>query len=174
MSLIFRLAGKRCTNQFLKHDKNCLMPFIRPVTLKAKAADVVKEEGHDERNMKLGRPQSPHLTIYSLQLTSLLSITHRFTGMALSGYAIALGLGAVVLPESIPCYIDNLECMELGETAIAALKFLLAFPLTYHFWNGIRHLLWDTGRFLSIREVYVTGYIMLSLALTSAIVLSLM
>lgn len=94
--------------------------------------------------------------------------------MALSGYAIALGLGAVVLPESIPTYIEQLKCAEIGELSISAIKFILAFPFTYHFWNGIRHLLWDTGKFLTIREVYITGYIMLFLAISSAIVLSMM
>ncbi|KAG5890425.1 hypothetical protein JTB14_017644 [Gonioctena quinquepunctata] len=174
MSLIFRLASKRCGSQFLGRDKNGILSFIRPVTLKAKAAEVPQEEGHDERNMKLGRPQSPHLTIYSPQMTSMLSITHRMTGMALSAYAVAFGLGAFVLPEPLPCYIEELECLELGETVISAMKFVLAFPLTYHFWNGIRHLLWDTGKLLSIREVYVTGYIMLSLAVASAVALAMM
>lgn len=39
-----------------------------------------KEEHHDVRNAKLNRPLSPHLTIYSFQLTAVLSITHRATG----------------------------------------------------------------------------------------------
>ncbi|CAH1118743.1 unnamed protein product [Phaedon cochleariae] len=174
MSLIFRLAANRCcVNQILGDSKNGLS-FIRPVTLKARSADVPREEGHDERNMKLGRPQSPHLTIYAPQLTSMLSITHRFTGMTLSAYTIALGLTAAASPELIPNAIENLECLQLGELAISALKFTLAFPLTYHFWNGIRHLIWDTGKFLTIREVYATGYLMLSLAVASAIVLSVL
>lgn len=92
----------------------------------------------------------------------------------MSAYAIALGLGAVVLPESIPTYIEQLKCAEIGEGSIFAMKFILSFPLTYHFWNGIRHLLWDTGKFLTIREVYVTGYIMLFMAISSAIALSVM
>ncbi len=44
------------------------------------------------KNERLGRPTSPHLTIYSPQMTSMLSITHRGTGVvmscALSGFAI--------------------------------------------------------------------------------------
>ncbi|VEN53269.1 unnamed protein product [Callosobruchus maculatus] len=179
MSLIFRLAGAGnrlgpigC--QFMRHDKSGLISFVRPVTLKAQAAQPPKEEGHDERNMRLKRPQSPHLTIYAPQLTSMLSISHRFTGMALSAYVIALGIGAIVLPESIPDYIEKLECLEIGEVGISIIKFFLAFPLSYHFWNGIRHLLWDTGRFLTIKEVYITGYIMLTLAIATAIGLTML
>ena len=43
--------------------------------------------------MRLKRPLSPHLTIYDLQLTSMLSVSHRATGMILSSYAMILGLG---------------------------------------------------------------------------------
>ncbi|KAJ8962380.1 hypothetical protein NQ318_018364 [Aromia moschata] len=168
------LAGQKFGSQVLRNERSGLLAFVRPVTLKAKAAECPKEESHDERNMRLKRPQSPHLTIYSPQLTSMLSISHRITGIALSAYAIGLGLGAIVLPESIPHYIESLECAELGAACISTLKFVLAFPLTYHFWNGIRHLLWDSGLFLSIREVYLTGYIMLALALSSAVALSIM
>lgn len=35
---------------------------------------------YEEKNDKLKREMSPHLTIYKPQLTSMLSITHRFTG----------------------------------------------------------------------------------------------
>lgn len=94
--------------------------------------------------------------------------------MALAAYAIGLGVGAVVLPESIPHYIEQLQCAQIGEGGIIFLKFCLAFPMTYHFWNGIRHLTWDTGRFLSIKQVYTTGYIMLVLAIASGIGLSIM
>ncbi|KAJ8934322.1 hypothetical protein NQ314_013362 [Rhamnusium bicolor] len=107
-------------------------------------------------------------------MTSMLSISHRIAGMTLSAYAVALGLGAIVLPETIPDYIDKLECAELGSTVISAIKFILVFPLTYHFWNGIRHLSWDAGKFLSIKEVYLTGYIMLIFAISSAVALSVM
>lgn len=62
-------------------DSNGLVSFVRPVTLKAKPAEASELEGHDERNMRLGRPQSPHLTIYAPQLTSMLSISHRFSGL---------------------------------------------------------------------------------------------
>jgi len=45
--------------------------------------------------MRLKRPMSPHLTIYQVQLTSLLSVTHRTTGIILASYAMFLGLGKI-------------------------------------------------------------------------------
>lgn len=67
-------------------EQNGVLSFIRPVTLKARQAEPPKIEGHDERNMRLGRPQSPHLTIYAPQLTSMLSISHRFSGLFIIYY----------------------------------------------------------------------------------------
>jgi len=54
-------------------------------------------ESHDEKNARLKRPMSPHLTIYQVQLTSLLSVTHRTTGIILASYAMFLGLGKINL-----------------------------------------------------------------------------
>ena len=50
------------------------------------------------KNKALKRPISPHLTIYKFQLTSMLSITHRGTGLAQSGMLTGAGLGALMLP----------------------------------------------------------------------------
>ena len=50
------------------------------------------------KNKELGRPISPHLTIYKFQLTSMLSITHRATGLIQSGMLTGAGLGALLLP----------------------------------------------------------------------------
>lgn len=58
-------------------------------------------ESHDERNMRLKRPMSPHLTVYKFQITSILSISHRATGMILSGYAAVLGLSKRGITQNI-------------------------------------------------------------------------
>lgn len=47
--------------------------------------------------MRLKRPMSPHLTIYQVQLTALLSISHRTTGIILSSYAMFLGFGKYII-----------------------------------------------------------------------------
>ncbi|EEZ99263.1 Succinate dehydrogenase cytochrome b560 subunit, mitochondrial-like Protein [Tribolium castaneum] len=173
MAAIFRLGNRQILSQ-LRNEKLGMLSLVRPVTLKAQPATKEIDIGHDERNMQLGRPQSPHLTIYSFQLTSMLSITHRATGMMLAGYAIMWGTGAVVLPDTIPHYLDALQQAHVGGFVLSMGKFMLAFPMCYHFWNGIRHLAWDLGRFLTIKEVYATGYAMLALTVASAIALTSM
>lgn len=51
------------------------------------------EEEFWDKNKRLNRPVSPHLTIYKFQITSVLSITHRATGLALSGLTSAFAIG---------------------------------------------------------------------------------
>lgn len=90
------------------------------------------------------RPLSPHLQVYRLPLTGLLSIAHRITGVALSA-----GLLLVV-------YL--LYAIAAGEEAYAAMQALMGlwpakvvywgfvYALFFHFCHGIRHLIWDTGK----------------------------
>lgn len=119
------------------------------------------KEGHDERNMRLNRPLSPHLLIYSPQLTSMLSITHRMTGLALTAYMTGIALGALMLPQPLSAY---LAAASLSSGTIFVGKFIMAFPFAYHFTNGVRHLVWDMGKALTIKEVYSTGYVMLGIS----------
>lgn len=70
------------------------------ITMKIKNAqevDYKEGETHDEKNYRLSRPMSPHLTIYKFQLTTMLSITHRATGVALSGVTAGLGTGKLLV-----------------------------------------------------------------------------
>nr|XP_012139786.1 PREDICTED: succinate dehydrogenase cytochrome b560 subunit, mitochondrial-like [Megachile rotundata] len=129
-------------------------------------------ETHDEKNMRLKRPMSPHLTIYQVQLTSLLSITHRTTGIILSTYAMVFGLGTLLIPGGIPCLIEMITDLGLSAPVLFTAKTLLALPATYHTLNGFRHLAWDLGMFLTIKEVYSTGYAVSVLAVISAVILA--
>lgn len=61
---------------------------VRCVSLKVVQPAGASTLGHDERNMALGREMSPHLTIYKPQLTSMLSITHRFMGEKIVGFPV--------------------------------------------------------------------------------------
>jgi succinate dehydrogenase (ubiquinone) cytochrome b560 subunit len=133
----------------------------RSVSIKVVPATAEKQESFDEKNLRLNRPQSPHLTIYKPQLTSMLSITHRGTGVALTGYLAIFGLAAIGCPHGVTDIITTLESAQLGVASLTALKFTLAFPFAYHTVNGVRHLFWDMGKFLSVKEVYTTGYAML-------------
>ena len=89
------------------------------------------------------RPLSPHLTVYRPQVTSVLSILHRITGVGLTlGAALAVWwLLAAATGDDYFSFVDGLLTSWLGHLVLLGLTFSLA----YHFCNGIRHLIWDMG-----------------------------
>lgn len=114
------------------------------------------------------RPLSPHLQVYKPQLTSVLSITHRGTGIFLS-------LGALLLT----CWLVGLATGEnsfnvlqqhltswYGKTLLTA----LVFSFYYHLANGIRHLFWDIGLGLEISTTYRSGYITLAVSIVLTVI----
>lgn len=147
----------------------------RDVTMKVvSAASTIKEESFFDKNERLKREMSPHLTIYKPQLTSLLSVTHRGTGMVLTTAVWGLGLAALTSPQDIANYASVIEGLHLSTGTLTALKFMIAYPLAFHTANGVRHLLWDTGRFLKITEVYSTGYVMIGASFALAAILAML
>jgi succinate dehydrogenase (ubiquinone) cytochrome b560 subunit len=48
------------------------------------------------------------------------------------------------------------------------LKTLLAFPFVYHSYAGLRHLVWDTGRWLTSSAISRSGYALILLSLLTA------
>ncbi|XP_058978542.1 succinate dehydrogenase cytochrome b560 subunit, mitochondrial-like [Musca domestica] len=148
---------------------------LREVSMKVvPAASTVKNETFFDKNNRLQREMSPHLTIYKPQLTSMLSITHRGTGIALTAGVWALGLAALTSPQDIANYASVIEGLHLSAGTLTALKFMIAYPLAFHTANGVRHLLWDTGRFLKIKEVYSTGYAMVGVSFALAAILAML
>src|SRR3954471_11808379 len=105
------------------------------------------------------RPLSPHLQVYRPQLTTILSITHRATGVALAGGTLLLAwwlIAAATGPEQfatvqavIGSWIGRL--LLLGWTA----------ALFFHLANGIRHLFWDAGLGFDLKTTYRSGWLVL-------------
>lgn len=92
-----------------------------------------------------------------------------FTGAALAGVTMSIGLSALVLPQPLSHYVEAIQGLELGTPLLVAAKVVLAFPFAYHICNGVRHLCWDLGMFLTLKEVYGTGYVMLVCAAATAV-----
>lgn len=105
---------------------------------------------------------------HSVSLSSLVS------GLALAGYATAIGFGAVALSSPVSSYVEALQAAHVNPALLFLGKLILAFPFTFHFFNGIRHLVWDLGQCLSIKGVYATGYLMLGASGVSALALACM
>ncbi len=109
------------------------------------------------------RPLSPHLQIYKLELPMVLSGLHRITGIALS-------LGSLLLVGWIVSAAHSAEAFAsmsrfLGGFIGQFLLFGWSFSLIYHSVNGVRHLIWDTGRLLEIKQIHSSGKIVLALSI---------
>jgi succinate dehydrogenase / fumarate reductase cytochrome b subunit len=105
------------------------------------------------------RPLSPHLQIYRPHLTSVLSILHRFTGIALSAGTILLVWWLAAAAEGPEAYAK--VQWFLGSWLGLLLLFGWSVALYYHLCNGLRHLWWDTGRGLDLPSVYAGGWAVL-------------
>lgn len=113
------------------------------------------------------RPLSPHATIYAWPLNAIMSILHRVTGVALAAGAagFVIWLLAAAMAPGFFSVLDGLLATLPGEILLTGLMVLL----WYHFSNGIRHLIWDTGAGFEDRNVSLTAYAGLALtALLSA------
>ncbi|HEX9465142.1 MAG TPA: succinate dehydrogenase, cytochrome b556 subunit [Alphaproteobacteria bacterium] len=102
------------------------------------------------------RPLSPHLQVYRPQLTSVLSITHRATGVALAVGTLLLVwwlIAAATGPEAF-AVVQSFMGSWLG------LLLLLGWTasLFFHLSNGIRHLFWDAGLGFELKTTYRSGW----------------
>lgn len=115
------------------------------------------------------RPLSPHLQVYRWQITMAMSIFHRITGVALAIAALGLAVWLIALAGSDALYaqVSALLASLPGQAVLMA----ASAGLIYHLLNGIRHLVWDTGRGMSIPAVYRGGYavIVMTVLLTAGI-----
>ena len=116
------------------------------------------------------RPMSPYMLgpYYKFQITSVLSILNRLTGVFMS----------VVSAPLLLCWLISLAS---GEEAYLALsswlggglgKLVIAasvFSFSFHLFGGIRHLIWDAGWMMEMPQVRISGW----LSIIGSVVLSL-
>lgn len=113
------------------------------------------------------RPMSPHLQVYRLPLTALMSVTHRATGTG-------LGLGCLLLAYWLGSAAYGPEAYARAQSFIGSwfgVLLLLGFSasLFYHLCNGVRHLLWDIGWGFEKQQYTSSGYatILIAVVLTA-------
>lgn len=114
------------------------------------------------------RPLSPHLQIYRWQITSVLSILHRLTG-------VALAIGTLLLVYWLIAAAMGVEEFATAQTLVGSVlgRLLLlgwSLALFYHLANGIRHLFWDVGLGFELPTVTRSGWavLLVTLVLTLA------
>jgi len=106
------------------------------------------------------RPTSPHLQIYRLPLTAVMSISHRLTGILLSAGLLLTVLLLVALAEGPAQWalVSGLLTNWFGQFVL----FGFTLVLNYHLCNGVRHLVWDMGHGFSLEVARRSNLVVLS------------
>ena len=113
-------------------------------------------------------PLSPHLQIYRWHVSSLLSITHR-----ISGVINLLALMLIFFWLLILSFGEN--NYELFLVIINSFfgKFILiglAWSMNFHILSGIRHLAWDLGYGVEIKTANISGIVVIIFSLVLTII----
>ena len=113
------------------------------------------------------RPLSPHLQIYRLPLAARLSVMHRGTGvfLCLGAFALVWWLFAAA---GTPDEYDRF--MWFAHTWPAKLfAFGTILSLAFHFFTGLRHLLWDIGLGLELKQTLASNWLVVIAATVSTV-----
>ena len=114
------------------------------------------------------RPLSPHLQVYRPQLTSVLSITHRGTGVFLSLATLLLVYWLAALAAGPATYATAQAFFGswFGQLILLA----CTFSLFYHLCNGVRHLFWDMGVGFELPTAYRSGYAVVVVSIVMTVI----
>jgi len=115
------------------------------------------------------RPLSPHLQVYRLPMTAKMSISHRITGVILTGGLVLIAVAIIAAGLGQETFD---KAMGLIQTPFTQYFFFAwAFVLFYHMGNGFRHLFWDMGKGISEKAACKSGLLVLIFAvgMTAAI-----
>jgi succinate dehydrogenase (ubiquinone) cytochrome b560 subunit len=119
------------------------------------------------------RPVSPHLQVYDYAQTYFgSSIWTRITGSIFSGGLYVFATAYLAAP-LLGWHLESAALAEAFGALPAAvkggLKFLVAWPFSFHCINGIRHLIWDTATGFDKAGINTIGNIVFGAAITMAL-----
>ena len=108
-------------------------------------------------------PLSPHLQIYKWHISSLLSITHRISGVINLLALILIFFWIIILSLGE----KNYELFLISINSFFGKFILIGFSwsMCFHILSGIRHLFWDMGYGFEIKTANITGIIVIILSL---------
>jgi succinate dehydrogenase / fumarate reductase cytochrome b subunit len=112
--------------------------------------------GHRSDGTTVRRPLSPHLQVYKPQMTSVLSIMNRLSGIATSVGTLLMVWWLVAAAGSAGAYATMQGFV--GSPIGFILLFGWTLALVYHFVGGLRHLAWDAGYGFDLPQVYASGW----------------
>ena len=92
------------------------------------------------------RPLSPHWQVYKFKYTLTTSFLNRLAGVVLSLGLIVLAYWLMAVASGGRAYARAVGVLSTGIFKLLYAALLVAF--SYHLVAGIRHLIWDTGRYM--------------------------
>jgi succinate dehydrogenase / fumarate reductase, cytochrome b subunit len=125
-----------------------------------------------KRDKPLVRPLSPYMQYVNAQTihTMGFSILHRITGVALSVGSVLLVYWLLAAASGPDAYAEAQNFFACTWVQVALLGWLFSF--CYHFLNGIRHLVWDTGRGFDLHVARNSGYAVFAAAIVLTAVIA--
>ncbi len=114
------------------------------------------------------RPLSPHIQVYRPQITSVLSILHRITGVALTVGTLFLTWWLVAAAYG-PEEFTRAQSF-LGSWFGHLMLWGFTFALFYHLGNGLRHLAWDFGLGFELPQVRKSGLAVVAFAVVLTLI----
>uniref|UniRef100_A0A5S6QWJ7 Uncharacterized protein n=1 Tax=Trichuris muris TaxID=70415 RepID=A0A5S6QWJ7_TRIMR len=121
-----------------------------------------------QKQKELHRPIAPHLTVYKPMLTWMLSGLHRITGVAMGTTIAIFSVGLMAVPFDFTAVVSFIRDLQLPALLVYAVKYAIAWPLTYHTLNGVRFLGFDLAKGTDIPTVYKTGWTVVGLSVIIA------
>lgn len=123
---------------------------------------------------KHDRPLSPFMLgqAYRFQITSVMSLLHRVTGVVLA--VAAFGFSWWIMSLALGGDYARTAVSVTGSLPGRIVLFGVSLALMYHLFNGIRHLAWDAGFGFRIPQVYTSGYAVLALTVITTVAIWLL
>jgi succinate dehydrogenase / fumarate reductase, cytochrome b subunit len=125
--------------------------------------------GMADASVKHERPLSPHLGIYRMSMSMLMSIVHRITGAALYFGTILLAAWLIGVAQGPKAFATVNSFF--GHPVGLVIMFGYTWALIHHMLGGLKHFVWDTGRGFNLGTVNLLSWLtpILSVILTAII-----
>jgi len=115
------------------------------------------------------RPMSPFTTVWRWHVTMVTSILHRLSGIVLGGGSVLITLWVWALAAGEKRYEQVMGLLGSWPGKIVLFAFSLA--LFFHLLNGVRHLVWDSGRGYDKESANQSAWLVMALSLVLTLIL---
>ena len=109
--------------------------------------------------MDNNKPLSPHIQIYSWNISSLISISHRITGVIniVVLTIICFWIASFLFGNSIYSIVQNILNSFFGKLLVIGITWSFSFQIL----SEIRHLFWDLGYGFELKTSNISGAIVI-------------